>query len=105
MATGPEDACRIPQPILPPAELASEYYLHLDVADRPGVLAAVAGVFGDHGVSIRSVVQQDHDDGAALVFVTHVARHADIVATVEELSALEVITEVGSVIRLVAETS
>ncbi|MCC5953763.1 MAG: homoserine dehydrogenase [Acidimicrobiia bacterium] len=94
-----------PGRILPPAELASEYYLHLDVADRPGVLAAVAGVFGDHGVSIRSVVQQDHDDGAALVFVTHVARHADIVATVEELSALDVITEVGSVIRLVAETS
>src|SRR5205085_3098867 len=44
-------------------ELRSQYYINLQVADRTGVLAAVATVFGEHGVSIRSMEQDDEDQG------------------------------------------
>src|SRR5271167_3100370 len=52
-------------------DVKSAFYLHLDVADRPGVLAAVMQVLGDQGVSIRSVVQQGMGENARLVMVTH----------------------------------
>ena len=49
----------------------------LEVADRPGVLAAIAGEFGEHGVSIQSMQQKGQGDDARLIFVTHQAREAD----------------------------
>ena len=48
------------------------------MADRPGVLAAIAGVFGTHEVSIQSMQQQGQGDDARLIFVTHLAREADL---------------------------
>ena len=48
--------------------------MSLDAADRPGVLAAIAGVFGAHDVSIQSMQQKGHGDEARLIFVTHLAR-------------------------------
>ena len=57
----------------------------LDVADRPGVLAAVATVFGDHGVSIRTMEQVGLGDEARLIFLTHVAVEGDVQATIAEL--------------------
>ena len=66
-------------------ELRSAFYLSIDVADRPGVLAAVATVFGDHGVSIRSMEQVGLGDEARLVFLTHAAREGDVAATIAEL--------------------
>ena len=59
----------------------SAYYLNLEVLDRKGVLAQVAGVFGDNGVSIRSMEQEGLGDEARLIFITHRARHADVQAT------------------------
>ena len=56
------------------------------MADRPGVLAAVAPVFGDHDVSIRSMEQVGLGDEARLVFITHTAREADVQATLAELA-------------------
>ena len=58
--------------IRPIDEAHVEYYLNLEVADRPGVLAAVAGVFGRHGVSIRSMEQEGLGDEARLIFITHI---------------------------------
>ena len=55
-------------------DVESAYYLNLEVLDRPGVLAQVAGVFGDHGVSIRSMEQEGLGDEARLIFITHRAR-------------------------------
>src|SRR5580658_8146228 len=62
-------------------QLPSAFYLSVDVLDRPGVLAEVAGVFGRHNVSIQSMDQADFDEGARLSFLTHRAVSADVAAT------------------------
>ena len=74
----------------------SAYYLNVEVLDRPGVLAQVAGVFGDHGVSIRSMEQEGLGDEARLIFITHRARHADVQATLAALGELEAVDRIGS---------
>jgi homoserine dehydrogenase len=71
--------------------------------DRPGVLAEVASVFGRHDVSIQSMDQSGIGDEARLAFLTHVARSADVEATVKELIALESVESVGACIRVIDE--
>jgi len=82
-------------------ELRSAFYLNLEVVDRPGVLAAVATVFGDHGVSIRTMEQEGLGDEARLIFLTHAAREGDVRATLDGLRQLEAVDRVGSVLRVV----
>src|SRR5439155_22978564 len=67
--------------IRPIDEVRSEYYLNIDVVDRPGVLHAVSGVFAEHGVSIRSMEQEGLGDEARLVFITHEAQESAMQAT------------------------
>ena len=57
-------------------EVVTRYHVSLDVADKAGVLAAVAGAFAEHDVSIRTVRQEGHGDDASLVVVTHTATDA-----------------------------
>jgi homoserine dehydrogenase len=83
-------------------EACSEYYLNLEVADRPGVLASVAGVFAKHDVSIRSMEQEGLGDEARLIFITHTAREADVQATLHDLRELDVVDRVGSLLRVIA---
>jgi homoserine dehydrogenase len=87
--------------IRPVDETSSQFYMSLDAADRPGVLAAISGVFGTHGVSIQSMQQKGQGDDARLIFVTHVAREADMAATIREVRDLDVVERVGSVMRVV----
>lgn len=82
-------------------DLVSAYYLTLEVADRPGVLHAVAGVLGDHSVSVRSMEQEGAAEGARLVFVTHPALERDMQACLQELHALDAVRRVGGLIRVV----
>lgn len=89
------------RPIAPVADTTSRFYVSLDVIDRPGALAAIAGVFGEHGVSIESMQQEGRGEGARLIFVTHVAREADLTATITEIAGLSVVGRVGSVLRVV----
>ncbi len=91
--------------VVPLDELRCGYYVDVEVADRPGVLATVAGVFGAHGVSISSMVQEDRGDVAGLAFITHEALEADLAATVTDLEALAEVRRVGSVIRVVGGAS
>jgi len=91
--------------IVPIDELRCGYYVDVEVADQPGVLAAVAGVFGTHGVSISSMVQEDRGEVAGLAFITHEAREADLTATIAGLESLDAVRRVGSVIRLVGGAS
>jgi predicted amino acid-binding ACT domain protein len=84
----------------PHGELQTAVYLTLNVLDRPGVLAAVAGVFGEHDVSIESMWQSGIGNEARLTFVTHLAFESDIAATLEDLRALDVVDRVGSCIQI-----
>lgn len=88
----------------PAGDAHGEYYLRMDVEDQPGVLARIATVFGDNGVSIKSVVQEGAGEDAQLVFVTHEASEADLRTTVEALGSLPVVHAVQGVLRVEAET-
>jgi homoserine dehydrogenase len=99
---------RSPARLLPESELRAEYYVSLDVWDRPGVLASVAKVFGDHRVSIRSMEQEGHTgDGQAgearLVFVTHSASEGDVRSTLDAFAGLDSVARIGGVMRIVGE--
>jgi homoserine dehydrogenase len=90
--------------IRPIDELRSAYYLHLEVEDRPGVLHAVSGVLGSHSVSVRLMEQETLVDGgptARLVFVTHPARERDVQSCLAELRHLEVVRQVGGLLRVI----
>ena len=81
-------------------EVVTRYHVSLDVADRAGVLAAVAGVFANHDVSIQTVRQEGRGEDATLVVVTHTATDAALTSTVDELRRLEIVREVESVMRV-----
>ena len=89
--------------IRPIDETSAEYLLGLEVADQPGVLHAVTGVFARHDVSIRAAEQEGAGVDARLVFITHEAREADIQATVNELRELDVVRQVGGLLRVIGE--
>jgi homoserine dehydrogenase len=86
--------------ICPIDEVRSEYYLNLEVADRPGVLHSVAGVFAEHGVSIRSMEQEGLGDEARLVFITHEALESAIQATLRDLGELDAVDRITSMLRV-----
>ncbi|MGY6500818.1 MAG: homoserine dehydrogenase [Acidimicrobiales bacterium] len=95
-------ATRTTLPVRPIDELRSEYYINLEVADRPGALATVAGVFSEFGVSIRSMEQEGLGSEARLVFITHEAVEADVQSTLHRLRELEVTDRVASVLRVIS---
>ncbi|HSL37799.1 MAG TPA: homoserine dehydrogenase [Arthrobacter sp.] len=91
---------------LPISAAVTSYYIGLDVADQPGVLAKIARLFADHGVSIeimRQTIHRDADsniESAELRIVTHRASEAALAATVEAVKGLDVINSVTSVLRV-----
>jgi homoserine dehydrogenase len=78
----------------------SQYYILLDVADQPGVLATVADAFGKNNVSIRSVWQEGTGDKAQLVMITHRALERDLQGTLGALRDLPEVTKIASVMRV-----
>jgi len=89
--------------IRPIDETSAQYLLSMEVADRPGVLHAVTGVFARHGVSIRAAEQEGNGPDARLVFITHVALESAMQATVRELRDLDVVRNVGSLLRVIGD--
>ena len=81
--------------------LESAYYIGVTVTDSPGVLATVAGVFGQHSVSIRAMQQQGSSDAARLAFITHAANERDVQATLTDLRTLDDVSDVHSVLRVI----
>jgi homoserine dehydrogenase len=69
-------------------DVVSAFYLHLEVADEPGVLARVAQVLAEHGVSVKSVVQKGLRDQARLVMVVHPVLESRFAAAMEQIAAL-----------------
>jgi homoserine dehydrogenase len=86
--------------VTPMGEVATRYHVALDVADRPGVLATVAGAFADHDVSISTVRQEGRGTAATLVLVTHSAADAALAETVAQISAMDFIRRAASVMRV-----
>jgi homoserine dehydrogenase len=81
-------------------ETPTRYHVSLDVADKPGVLAAVAHEFAEQGVSIATVRQNGRGDAATLVLVTHSAPDAALSATVRALQEMPAVRGVTSVLRV-----
>ncbi len=89
--------------IRPIDELETKYYLRIAVADRPGVLAQIARVLGDLQISIASVIQKETDEKAQraeIVLMTHRAREAAVQKALQLLRGLEVVHEIGNVVRV-----
>jgi homoserine dehydrogenase len=97
------------RPPAPPLELRlledvpSAFYLHLDVADEPGVLASVTSVLGERQVSIRSIVQRGTGAGARLVMVTHAVPESRLRAAIAQLRELEFVRSPPRTIRVIEE--
>ena len=87
--------------IRPIDETTAEYLLSLEVTDKPGVLHAVTGAFAAHGVSIRAAEQEGIGADARLVFITHEAKESDVQATVRQLRDMEVVKQVGGLLRVI----
>ena len=89
--------------VRPIDELDFRYYLRLTVSDQPGVLAAIARILGDSSISIASVIQQEVDEtagSAEIVITTHRARESALRDATSKLTALDVVREIGSIIRV-----
>ncbi len=84
-------------------DVESAFYLHLDVADRPGVLASVTRVLGERDVSIKSVVQRGMGERARLVMVTHPVLESRMRAAVEEVAQFDFVRSPPRAIRVIEE--
>jgi homoserine dehydrogenase len=84
----------------PNDEVVSRFYVRLKVADEPGVLAQISGLFGDERVSIHSMQQIGEEDAAQLVLVLHPVREAAFFRALERIAATDVVRGTPSVIRL-----
>ena len=85
------------------SDVTSSFYLHLEVADRPGVLAQIAKVLGDNEVSVKSVVQRGIGDDARLVMVLHECRESNFSAAVAEIGGLDELRSPPRFIRVIEE--
>ncbi|MBU4302385.1 MAG: homoserine dehydrogenase [Actinobacteria bacterium] len=89
-----------PGNVKPIDEALTRFYVVLRVEDRPGVLAWIAGVFGENQVSLESVVQKGFGDSAQIVMITHQVMERNFQAARERLADLDVVLEIPSVIRV-----
>ncbi|MDQ6836714.1 MAG: homoserine dehydrogenase [Actinomycetota bacterium] len=85
------------------ADVSSSFYLHLEVADEPGVLAQVAQVLALQGVSVKSVVQKGLRDQARLVMVVHPVLESRFAAAMELIGGLEIMRAPPRAIRVLEE--
>jgi homoserine dehydrogenase len=91
-------------PVLPMDEVVTAYYLRLTVDDRPGVLAAVAGILSEHGISIEAMQQKEPAEGETqvpLVMLTQPVRESQMIAALGEIEALDAVA--GEVTRIRVE--
>jgi homoserine dehydrogenase len=89
--------------LLPMAQTSCEYLIPLEVADKPGVLHAVTGIFANNNVSIRAAEQDGIGSGARLVFLTHMANEAAVQACIAQLRNLDVVMHVGALLRVIVD--
>ena len=100
---GPDPSTYAKLRTLPMGEARTRYHVALDVADKPGVLAAVAETYARHDVSIKAVRQEGRGEDAQLVIVTHAAPDAALSRCVTELETMDSVRAVASVMRVEGE--
>ena len=99
-AVGAPESDYADRAIAPIGQIKTQYLIRLDVADRSGVLAAIAQCFADNKVSIQTVSQSGRGSDAELIVVTHSAAESALAATVAALGKLDMVRDVASVIRV-----
>ena len=89
---------------VPMAQLSGDYYLRLHVRDRPGVIAEIAAVLRDCGVSLKSMLQhgESASDAVPIVLVTHTTRESALRAAISSIAALDVVLRAPTMIRIEA---
>lgn len=101
----PSDVARLDSQVIlrPIEELETKYYLRMSVLDKPGVLAQITKILGDQKISIASIIQKESDNvakRAELVLMTHRAREAAIQEAIERLEMLNVVQDIGNLVRV-----
>ena len=86
--------------IAPIESTKTKFLIRLEVADKAGVLAAIATTFASHGVSIQTVNQSGRNSDAEVTIVTHLATEGELKATVASLKAMDIVNNISSVIRV-----
>ena len=81
-------------------DVNSSWFIRLSVKDEPGVLAAIANLFGENNVSIESVIQEGRGDNAELVLVTHEAAEENLTSSIDSIANLDSVSSVTSTIRV-----
>ena len=83
-------------------EVVCEHYLRFTVLDRPGVLAKIAGILGNHSISIYSMIQRhrDAEAGVPIVILTHESRDGDVRTALEQIDKLDVVLDRTLQIRI-----
>ena len=97
------DACWRSLDKLPPGDLPSAFYVHIDVADRPGVLARVADCFAEQNVSIARFTQHLVNGSAALDLVTHEAPAGRVEAALDSAAGLSEVRSRPEALRVITE--
>jgi homoserine dehydrogenase len=100
---GPRDTSYAALKCLDISNAHTRYYIHIKVADKPGVLAKIATTFAENKVSIQVLHQDGHGDDATLVIRTHKATDAALAKTLDGLKKLDVVDSVIGVMRVEGE--
>jgi homoserine dehydrogenase len=86
--------------MLPPSERVSRYYLRLETDDHAGILAKIAGILADNGISIASVVQKEGDATVPLIITTHAASEAGMMTSIDAINKCEFVRNNTVVLRI-----
>ena len=84
----------------PNGEVVSSFYVRFQVSDKPGVLARIAGIYGEEGVSIQTMMQKGAGENAELVLILHPVREAAALRAIERMGALPVVGSAATAIRI-----
>lgn len=89
-------------PVRPIDEIETHYYFRFSAMDRPGVLSTIAGILGDHDISIKSVhqIERKLNGGVPLFMLTHLAREAQVRQAISKIATLNVISQKPALIRI-----
>ena len=104
-SVGPRESDYADRAIAPIGDTKTQFLIRLNVADKPGVLAAIAQVFAKEDVSIQTVRQSGRGNDAELIVVSHGATEEALSSTVSALSKMDIVTKIESVLRVLGSQS